>query len=186
MSRPPPQCEIMIPLDAGGHSCRKPPRSLLQRLPCSARRQSGVGEAGAACRPHPSSPRRSAVQRPRHNTGADVRPAGHAAQAAQVHEALDKAVDKLYRPTPFPPDEARLGHLLAEYEKMAAPIVDAKHEAAQRTAEAKAERQAKRQAAGGASMRGAKPSAPPTPSPSASCRHTARATANAASAPATP
>ena len=47
----------------------------------------------------------------------------------KAHEALDKAVDKLYRPTAFPDDASRMGHLLAEYEKMAAPVIDAKHEA---------------------------------------------------------
>ena len=59
-------------------------------------------------------------------------------QLREAHRALDKAVDRLYRKAPFPDDSARLGHLLAEYEKMAAPTVDAKHEAAQRKAEAKA------------------------------------------------
>ena len=65
----------------------------------------------------------------------------------KAHDALDKAVDRLYRKTPFPSDSARLGHLLAEYEKMAAPMIDAKNEAQQRKAEAQEQRRRKRASA---------------------------------------
>ena len=58
-------------------------------------------------------------------------------QLRKAHEALDKAVDRMYRRTPFPSDQSRLGHLLAEYEKMTSPAIDAKHESRQRRAEAK-------------------------------------------------
>ena len=61
-----------------------------------------------------------------------------------------RAVDRLYRKTPFPSDSARLGHLLAEYEKMVAPIVDAKHEAQRVKADQREKRQQARAARAGA------------------------------------
>ena len=76
-------------------------------------------------------------------------------QLRKAHRALDKAVDRLYRKDPFPDDSARLGHLLAEYEKMAAPAIDAKHEAAQRKAEAKAARAAAKAKQRSSAMKGA-------------------------------
>ena len=41
---------------------------------------------------------------------------------AAAHAALDKAVDKCYRPDPFPSDRARVEHLFALYEKLTAPL----------------------------------------------------------------
>jgi hypothetical protein len=41
---------------------------------------------------------------------------------AKAHAALDAAVDKCYRPAPFPNDRARVEHLFALYEKITAPL----------------------------------------------------------------
>ena len=40
----------------------------------------------------------------------------------KAHQALDRAVDRLYRRSPFPSDRERVEHLLALYEKMIAPL----------------------------------------------------------------
>ena len=39
-----------------------------------------------------------------------------------AHTALDKAVDKCYRPAPFPSDRARVEFLFARYEQLTAPL----------------------------------------------------------------
>ncbi len=41
---------------------------------------------------------------------------------ATAHAALDKAVDKCYRDTPFPSDRARVEYLFALYEQLTAPL----------------------------------------------------------------
>ena len=62
----------------------------------------------------------------------------------KAHKALDRAVDKLYAPRrAFKDDADRLGFLLGEYEKMAAPLVDARHEARLEAERRKADRAAK-------------------------------------------
>ena len=40
----------------------------------------------------------------------------------KAHQALDRAVDHLYRRSPFPSDRERVEHLLVLYEKMIAPL----------------------------------------------------------------
>ena len=40
----------------------------------------------------------------------------------KAHQALDRAVDLLYRRSPFPSDRERVEHLLVLYEKMIAPL----------------------------------------------------------------
>lgn len=40
----------------------------------------------------------------------------------KAHQALDRAVDHLYRRSSFPSDHERVEHLLALYEKMIAPL----------------------------------------------------------------
>lgn len=40
----------------------------------------------------------------------------------KAHNALDKAVDKLYRKNEFSSDSERVEHLLGMYEKMVAPL----------------------------------------------------------------
>ncbi len=40
----------------------------------------------------------------------------------KAHQALDRAVDRLYRRSPFPSDRERVEHLLVLYEKMIAPL----------------------------------------------------------------
>lgn len=47
------------------------------------------------------------------------------AALAAAHTALDKAVDKCYRDTPFPSDRARVEYLFALYEKLTAPLAAA-------------------------------------------------------------
>jgi hypothetical protein len=42
---------------------------------------------------------------------------------AKAHADLDRAVDRCYRKEPFPNDRARVEHLFALYEKLAAPLV---------------------------------------------------------------
>lgn len=41
----------------------------------------------------------------------------------KAHADLDRAVDRCYRKEPFPNDRARVEHLFALYEKLAAPLV---------------------------------------------------------------
>ena len=43
----------------------------------------------------------------------------------QAHQALDRAVDRCYRPEPFPSDRHRVEYLFALYEKLTAPPVAA-------------------------------------------------------------
>jgi len=40
----------------------------------------------------------------------------------KAHSALDKAVDRLYRPKPFASERERVEHLFMLYEKMVTPI----------------------------------------------------------------
>jgi hypothetical protein len=47
------------------------------------------------------------------------------AALAAAHAALDKAVDRCYRDTPFPSDRARVEYLFALYEKLTAPLAAA-------------------------------------------------------------
>ena len=51
-----------------------------------------------------------------------------------AHAALDKAVDRCYRPDPFPTDRARVEHLFALYEKLTAPLAPAAKTKAKRAA----------------------------------------------------
>ena len=44
----------------------------------------------------------------------------------KAHQTLDRAVDGLYRRSPFPSDRERVEHLLVLYEKMIAPLSDPK------------------------------------------------------------
>ena len=44
---------------------------------------------------------------------------------AAAHTALDKAVDKCYRPAPFPSDRARVEFLFTRYEQLTAPLAPA-------------------------------------------------------------
>jgi hypothetical protein len=46
-------------------------------------------------------------------------------QLRQAHRALDAAVDKLYRATPFASDRDRVEHLFGRYERLVAPLVSA-------------------------------------------------------------
>ena len=43
----------------------------------------------------------------------------------QAHQDLDRAVDRCYRPEPFPSDRHRVEYLFALYEKLTAPLVAA-------------------------------------------------------------
>jgi hypothetical protein len=43
----------------------------------------------------------------------------------KAHQPLDRAVDRCYRPEPFPSDRPRVGYLFALYEKLTAPLVAA-------------------------------------------------------------
>ena len=43
----------------------------------------------------------------------------------KAHHALDRAVDRCYRPEPFPDDGARVEHLFALYEQLTAPLLPA-------------------------------------------------------------
>jgi hypothetical protein len=47
------------------------------------------------------------------------------AELLKAHHALDHAVDKAYRPTPFLNDRERVEHLFALYEKLTAPLAPA-------------------------------------------------------------
>ena len=44
---------------------------------------------------------------------------------AKAHADLDRAVDRCYRKEPFPHDRARVEHLFALYETLAAPLAPA-------------------------------------------------------------
>lgn len=51
---------------------------------------------------------------------------GHAALARRrAHTALDRAVDRCYRPEAFASDRARVEHLFALYEQLTAPLIPA-------------------------------------------------------------
>jgi hypothetical protein len=52
---------------------------------------------------------------------ADLMPA----DLRRAHRDLDSAIDKLYRREPFGSDRARVEHLFAAYEKLAAPLLAA-------------------------------------------------------------
>jgi len=41
----------------------------------------------------------------------------------RAHQELDRAVDRCYRPEPFPSDRHRVEYLFALYEKLTAPLV---------------------------------------------------------------
>ena len=41
----------------------------------------------------------------------------------KAHQALDTAVERLYRPQPFAEDRARAEHLLTQYEALSAPLL---------------------------------------------------------------
>lgn len=41
----------------------------------------------------------------------------------KAHQALDNAVEKLYRPEPFADDRERAEHLLTRYEALSAPLL---------------------------------------------------------------
>ena len=43
----------------------------------------------------------------------------------KAHQELDRAVDRCYRPEPFPSDRHRVEYLFALYEKITAPLVAA-------------------------------------------------------------
>ena len=43
----------------------------------------------------------------------------------QAHQQLDRAVDRCYRPEPFPSDRHRVEYLFALYEQITAPLVAA-------------------------------------------------------------
>ncbi len=43
----------------------------------------------------------------------------------QAHQDLDRAVDRCYRPEPFPSDRHRVEYLFALYEQLTAPLVAA-------------------------------------------------------------
>ena len=43
----------------------------------------------------------------------------------KAHQQLDRAVDRCYRPEPFPSDRHRFEYLFAPYEKLTAPLVAA-------------------------------------------------------------
>jgi len=43
----------------------------------------------------------------------------------KVHQQLDRAVDRCYRPEPFPSDRQRVEYLFALYEQLTAPLVAA-------------------------------------------------------------
>jgi hypothetical protein len=45
------------------------------------------------------------------------------ADLARAHAALDRAVDRCYRPQPFPDERRRFEYLFGLYEKLVAPLV---------------------------------------------------------------
>lgn len=44
------------------------------------------------------------------------------AALAKAHAALDRAVDRCYRPQPFPDERRRFEHLFGLYEQLTAPL----------------------------------------------------------------
>lgn len=61
-----------------------------------------------------------------HATLADLYdPLSMKAELVKAHKALDRAVDRCYRPEPFPSDRARVEHLFALYERLTAPLIPA-------------------------------------------------------------
>ena len=50
-------------------------------------------------------------------------PSARPAPLLQAHQALDRAVDRCYRPEPLPSDRHRVEYLFALYEKLTAPLV---------------------------------------------------------------
>ena len=44
---------------------------------------------------------------------------------ARAHQALDRAVDRCYRPQPFTTELARLEFLFGLYQQLSAPVLDA-------------------------------------------------------------
>jgi hypothetical protein len=56
----------------------------------------------------------------------------------KAHQALDRAVDRCYRPEPFPSDRHRVEYLFALYEKLTAPLVAAAKAKAKRKRSVKA------------------------------------------------
>ena len=55
-----------------------------------------------------------------------LRPVDDARAAAlKAHQQLDRAVDRCYRPEPFPSDRHRVEYLFALYEQLTAPLVAA-------------------------------------------------------------
>ena len=47
------------------------------------------------------------------------------APVLKAHQQLDRAVDRCYRPEPFPSDRHRVEYLFALYEQLTAPLVAA-------------------------------------------------------------
>ena len=47
------------------------------------------------------------------------------ASLLKAHQQLDRAVDRCYRPEPFPSDRHRVEYLFALYEQLTAPLVAA-------------------------------------------------------------
>lgn len=52
-------------------------------------------------------------------------PVSTPAELVTAHTALDRAVDRCYRPEAFPSDRARVEHLFALYEQLTAPLIPA-------------------------------------------------------------
>ena len=60
------------------------------------------------------------------NTLADLYdPLSMPADLARAHAALDRAVEKCYRPAPFHSDRERVEHLFRLYEQLTAPLLPA-------------------------------------------------------------
>ena len=57
----------------------------------------------------------------------------------KAHQQLDRAVDRCYRPEPFPSDRHRVEYLFALYEQLTAPLVAAAKPARKGLKGAKAE-----------------------------------------------
>ena len=51
----------------------------------------------------------------------------------KAHAALDRAVDRCYRPQPFQNDRQRVEHLFALYEKLTAPLIPSAKKARRKT-----------------------------------------------------
>ena len=52
-------------------------------------------------------------------------PLAKPAPLLKAHQQLDRAVDRCYRPEPFPSDRHRVEYLFALYEQLTAPLVAA-------------------------------------------------------------